>query len=144
MRSGEEFADWREEADVGGRVRTRRATDWALVDLDHLVDLIQARDAVVRPRSIFRAVQPARERLLQNVGDEGALATPGDAGDCNEFAERKRDVELAQIMLARALDRNRLATPLTASLRNCHGTVATQVGTGDGVLRGEEILEGSV
>ena len=58
--SSKELTDWREEADVRCGVRARRTADWALVDLDYLVNLIEAGDAVVRPWSLFRAVQPAR------------------------------------------------------------------------------------
>ena len=47
---GEEFADRREQAGVGGRVAARRAADRALVDVDDLVERVQAFDRVVRRR----------------------------------------------------------------------------------------------
>ena len=40
FRRREEFADGGEQPDVGRRIRPRRATDRALVDLDRLVDLL--------------------------------------------------------------------------------------------------------
>ncbi len=144
MCGGEELADRREETDVGGRIRARRTADWALVNLNHLVDLVEARDPIVRPWSLFRAVQPARERLLQDVGDEGALAAPRDARHGNEFAEREGDVDLAQVVLPRPLDRDRLATPLAARLRHRHRAVTTKVGASNGVLRCKELLERAV
>ena len=45
---GEELADRREQAGVGGRVRARRAADRRLVDVDHLVERVEAVDGVVR------------------------------------------------------------------------------------------------
>ena len=40
---GEELADGGEEAGVGRRVRARRASDRRLVDVDHLVEVLEAR-----------------------------------------------------------------------------------------------------
>ncbi len=40
---GEDLADFVEHAGVGRGIAARRAADRALVDLDHLVDLVDAR-----------------------------------------------------------------------------------------------------
>ena len=48
--AGEPVADRREGAGVGGRVGARRAADRRLVDVDDLVEVLQALDAVVRGR----------------------------------------------------------------------------------------------
>ena len=48
--AGEELADRREEPGVGRRVGARRAADRALVDVDHLVEVLDAADRVVRRR----------------------------------------------------------------------------------------------
>jgi hypothetical protein len=60
-RSGEQLADRCEHAGVGGRVGARRAADRALVDVDDLVDVLQALDgraprglSVVAPLSAWR------------------------------------------------------------------------------------------
>jgi hypothetical protein len=47
--AGEPVADRREGAGVGRRVRARRAADRRLVDVDDLVEMFEALDAVVRP-----------------------------------------------------------------------------------------------
>ena len=46
--AGEPFADRREGAGIGRRVGARRAADRRLVDVDDLVDVLEALDAVVR------------------------------------------------------------------------------------------------
>src|SRR2546423_15591871 len=43
----EQLADGREQADVRGRIRARRPADWALVDLDDLVDVLRALERVM-------------------------------------------------------------------------------------------------
>ena len=47
----EQVADEREQPGVGRRVRARRAADGRLIDLDHLVDELDAVDAIVRARA---------------------------------------------------------------------------------------------
>ena len=47
---GEQFAHRREDARVRGGIRAWRATDRALVDVDDLVEMLQAGDARMRPR----------------------------------------------------------------------------------------------
>ena len=47
---GEQFADRREQAGVGGRVGARGAADRRLVDVDDLVEKFQAVDFAVRRR----------------------------------------------------------------------------------------------
>ena len=44
----EQFPDVIEHADIGGRVRARRATDWRLIDIDDLVDQFHTLDALVK------------------------------------------------------------------------------------------------
>src|SRR5690606_39857208 len=61
---GEERADRREDAGVGGRVRAWCAADGRLVDVDDLVEVLEAVDAVVRAGQYARAGSgaPARGR----------------------------------------------------------------------------------
>ena len=48
--AGEQLADRREQPRVGRRIGARRAADRALVDAHHLVEMLQARDRIVRRR----------------------------------------------------------------------------------------------
>ena len=95
-----------EQPDVGRRVRARRAPDRGLVDVDDLVDLVEAADALVRTRPLLRPVEAVGHRLEQHLVHERRLARPRNAGDGAEDAERNLDVDLAQVVLggARHLD----------------------------------------
>jgi hypothetical protein len=53
----EPVADRGEGAGVGGRVRARRAADRRLVDVDHLVDVLDALQLVVLPGQAARPHQ---------------------------------------------------------------------------------------
>ena len=62
---GEEFADRGEHAGVGGGIRTRRAADGRLIDLDDFVDVFGADQFTVRAGRIHRAIESsvrARDR----------------------------------------------------------------------------------
>ena len=53
----EQIADEREQAGVGRRIRSRRAADRRLIDLDHLVDQLDAVDPIVRARLVAGPVE---------------------------------------------------------------------------------------
>ena len=100
----EQLADEREHPGVGRRVRARRPADRRLIDLDDLVDELDAVDAIVRARLGGRPVDRLRQRPVQDVVDERGLARAADAGDRGQRAERNRDVDVLQVVRARAAD----------------------------------------
>src|SRR5262249_20056309 len=70
---GEELADVVEDTGVGRRVRTRRAADRRLVDVDDLVDLTEPVDALVGARTELCLVQAVGDRVVQRLVDQGRL-----------------------------------------------------------------------
>ena len=86
---GEQLADQVEDAGVGRRVRQRRVADRVLIDVDDLVDLLQAEDVVVGRAGGAGAVQLAGQRVVQDLVDQRTLARAADAGDGDERAERE-------------------------------------------------------
>src|SRR5438128_9336228 len=83
---GEDAADFVIGFDVRDRVRSRRLADRTLVDLDDVIDRLDAGDRVVRADALaevlFRAVlamKPRLERAKQHVVNERALARAGAA-----------------------------------------------------------------
>ena len=97
-----QLADVREEVGVRRRVRARRAPDRRLVDVDHLVEAVDPLDRVVRTRLRPGLVEPVGERLVDDLVDERRLARPGDARDADELPDRELDVDVLQVVLARA------------------------------------------
>src|SRR5690606_12550853 len=104
-----------------------RAADGALVDLDDLVYVLDARDPLVGSGRGLGAVQRLRQRRPEDGVDEGRLAGPRRAGHAGERAERDADVDVLEVVLARALDDEALAVALTAAGRHGDLLVATQV-----------------
>ena len=105
----EQLADEGEQPGVGRRVRSRRAADRRLVDLDDLVELLDPFDRGVRARFVGRAIELARQRAVEDLVDQRRLARSADAGHGRQHAERERHVDVLEVVLARALDDDRAA-----------------------------------
>ena len=78
---GEQLADVVEHAGVGGRVRPGRAADRRLVDVDDLVEVLDALDPLVQAGRRLRLVDLLHQRPVEDVVDERRLARARHAGD---------------------------------------------------------------
>ena len=96
--------DRAEGAGIGGGVGARCAPDRRLVDVDDLVEMLQALKAGIGRRRIRGTVELAGERLVQRLDDQRGLAAAGDAGDAGERAERDRGGDVLEIVSRRAFD----------------------------------------
>ena len=128
-RRGEPFADRREGAGVGRRVGARRAADRRLVDVDDLVDVLEALDAVVRGGRERGAVQLARHRVVERVDQQRRLAAAGDAGDAGEQAERDLGGDVLEVVAAGVDDLQRAARARLA-LGDRHAEFAGEIFAG--------------
>src|SRR4051812_38707760 len=64
---GEQFADRCEQTGVRRRIRPRRPTDRALIDVDDLVDVLESGDARVRTGYDPSAIEMTRQCAMQDV-----------------------------------------------------------------------------
>ena len=102
---GKQLAQRRPQPGVGCRVRARRAADRRLVDLDHLVDQVDPLDPVVLAGRLARAPDALGQRGVEDLRHQARLARAADAGDRHESAQRERDVDRLEVVLARARGR---------------------------------------
>ena len=143
LRLGEELADVVENTRVRGRVASRGTPDGALIDVDNLVELLHAGDALVTPRDLPGAVELVGERGVEDVVDERRLSGAGDPGDDNEVAQREGNVDVLQRVLASPLDDD-LPPVLSATRRgNGNRQAAGEVATRDRALLLDEALDRS-
>ena len=132
--AGEPFADRREGAGIGRGVGARRAADRRLVDVDDLVEMLHALDALMRGRVLDRAVELARHRLVERVDDQRRLAAAGDAGDAGEEPERDLDRDILEVVALGADDLERAALLRLAALgRDRDAHLAGEVFAGERV-----------
>src|SRR4051812_39174336 len=106
---GEQPAHVVEDPGVGGWVGPRRTSDRALVDVHHLVQVLDPLDAGVASRHGTGAVELPGEHVEQDVVDERRLAGAGDAGNSDKAAQRELHVDALQVVLTGALH-DKLAT----------------------------------
>ena len=140
MVAANSFLNVVEHAGVGGRVGPGGAPDRALVDVDHLVQVLDAGDLGVLARHRPRAVELAGQGLVEDVIDQRRLARTGHPGDRYQAAERERGVDPAQVVLGRALDRDLpLGVALAAAGGHADGLPAGQVRPGQRVGAGQQL-----
>src|SRR5207237_4157810 len=101
---GEKLTNRREQGGVSCRIRARRAADRALIDVDDFVEVLEAGDAIVLPRNDASTIKVSRHRPVEDVLDKGRLAAAGDARHGDEQAERNLNLQIAQVVLARAFN----------------------------------------
>ena len=125
---GEQVANEREESGVRRRIRPRRPSDGRLIDFDHLVEELDALDAVVHTRLVAGPVERFGEGAIEDVVDERRLAGPADAGNGGQHAEGNPDVDVLQVVRTRATDDQFALHRGPASLRCRDRALARQVG----------------
>src|SRR5262249_3768025 len=101
-KAGEQFADQVENAGVRRRVGAGRVAERLLIDLDELVDVLQAKDVVVGGAGSAGAVQLAGERVAKDLVDQRRFTGAADSGDGDQAAERKPNVDVLEVIMAGA------------------------------------------
>ncbi len=97
--AGEQLADRGEQTGVGGRVGARGTADGALVDIHHLVQMLQPFHAAIGRRGGFSGlVQLAVSDAEQSVVDQGRLAGAGDAGDTSHHPDGQIKLTLRRLL----------------------------------------------
>ena len=99
--AGEQVTNRSEQAGVCGRVRARRATDRALVDIDNLVEELQALNFFMGSGFCAAAIQVAGDDAIQRVIDQRRFATAGNASDAGQQADRNFDTDILEIVASR-------------------------------------------
>ena len=139
-RGGEHLADEVEQAGIRRRIAARRPADGALIDVDDLVERVDALDpvAIARPRA--RPIEVAQQRLFDQFVDQAGLAAAGYARDAHEHAERNGHVDVFQVVGARAAYHERAPVARPPLCRRVDALAAGKVRAGDGVRGGGDLF----
>ena len=112
---GEQIPDVVEQAGVGGWVGAGRPPNGTLVDVHHLVQLLDALDAVALAGADLHPHQLRPQPLEEHLVYKGALSAAGHAGDHRKGAQGELHVDMPEIILRRADDLQNLAVSGTAN-----------------------------
>lgn len=99
-----QVADVAEQPGVGRRIGARGAPDGALIDGNHLVQMLRALDAVEFAGVGHGVVELFRKVRVQNVVDQRGFARSGHAGDTDKAPQRNVNVQMLEVVLRRAAD----------------------------------------
>src|SRR5690606_30157876 len=86
----EQGADIRKHARVGRWIGSCCTADRALVNLDHLIDILQPLDFLIGKGSLLRSEKMLVEYRIQRFGYQAGLAATGHACYHREGPQRKR------------------------------------------------------
>ena len=100
-------------------------------------------DPVMGTGGLARPGELPRDRAEQDLRDERALAGSGDAGDGHEPAERERDGDRLEVVLARTPHHERAPVAGAACRGDGDRPLASEERAGDGPRRAEDGLERS-
>ena len=128
---GEEVADVGEDAHVGGRVAARGPADRRLVDVDDLVDVLDALDLLVLAGALLGPVEGLSKAAVEDVVDERRLATAAHPGDADEEAEGELHGQRLEIVLGGTGDGESPAVGGAAQRRDGDAELAAEVLAGD-------------
>src|SRR4051794_27682108 len=135
-----QVADGREHLGVGGRVGARGAADGRLVDADDFVELVGAFQRFVRAGLLARTVEIARQGAVEDIVDQRALAAAAHAGDYGHYAQRDADVDVLQVVLARAIYSEPLAGERTRRIAMKNARGSGQVAAGERLRAGHDLF----
>ncbi len=138
--AGIEVADVGEDAYVRGRVAARRTSDGALVDVDHLVEELDALDGFVLTGPVFGAVHELGEFLVEHLDDQGRLAAAADARHGDELAQGDTHVGFLEVIFGRAADLQVVAVALAAFGRDLDAPLAAQIAGCEAVGAAQELV----
>ena len=130
----EQVPDIVEQPRVGGGVASGSPADGALVDVDDLVQILHAVNAVTEAGTGTGMVQRGKQGLVQNFIDQTGFSRAGHAGDADEGSQRNLHIHIFQIVLPCAANTQEIAVPRPPGGGNgdfLHaGEVLSRYGTG--------------
>ena len=141
---GEEVAHGGEDAGVRGWIRARGAADGGLVDLDDLVELVDADDAAVLAGIFAAAVEIFCQRPIEDVVDEGGFAAAADPGDDGHDAEREVGGDVLEVVGRGVFDGDPVAGEFARFGAGYDLDLSGEVLAGDGRRVVHDLLRGAV
>ncbi len=128
--AGEKLPDKTEDSRIRSRIRSRRAADGALIDIDDLVYMLQTFNGCEFAGPLFSMIQLLSQRPVKCVDHQGALSRSGNSGDTNEKAQRKSNIDILKVVFTSTADDERAWSGPTSLSRNRNRDTAGKILTG--------------
>ena len=138
------FANRIPRPDVTDGIGTRGFANRRLIDKHHIAQMISAQQAIVRAGCFCSAAKVTHQRRRQHILDQARFARPTHASDADQALQGKFDVQVFQVVLARAFQNQpwRVVRHRTFEAQ-ANGFAGAQIRAGQGV-GGAQIIGRSV
>ena len=94
----EELADKIKNAGIGCRIGARCTSDWGLVDVDDLIRIFYALNAVVLRSSQTRTVELGSQGVIENIIYQSGFTAAAHACYYSKDCERNADINIFEIV----------------------------------------------
>ncbi len=138
----EQTPDRIQQPGVGRGVGAGRSSDRALVDVDHLVKMLDPRDRIVRPHRQPRVEEMPHERRQKRVGYQRALTAARYSGHAHKHPEGDSYIDVLQIVVPRTRDLEPVAVGPAARLRDFYPPAPREIVTGYRIRDVHKVLGG--
>ena len=138
-----QITDIVEQSRIGSGIGSWRSADGTLVNVDDLVQVFHTLHTAAFSGAGPGMVQLIQQCLIQHLVDQTGLSGAGNAGDTGEGPQGNGYVNILQIVLRCPGNRQEFAVsfpPLTGKGDYFH---AGQVLSGDGILAGDDLIQGA-
>ncbi len=127
---GEKVAYECERPGICSRIRSRGSANRRLVDIDHLINMLQPQNLLVGQRFPAWIVESAAQNRIQCLLDQCRFARSGDPGHADKLAQRDIDIDLFQVISGRTLEIEHVAVTAIAMFRHRNIRFSSQIFSG--------------
>ena len=127
------------QANIGSGIRARRAADWRLIDIDHLIDALDTLDLLVRPHRARRAMDGVGKGRCDRIGDQGALARSRYTGNDGKRTKLNLGGNVFEVVGTGTRNLEAAATGFAALIGHADHPLAGQIGTRHGIRARHDI-----
>ena len=113
-----------------------------MIDVDHLVEVLDPLDSPAASRSGLGAIESSCERGIENVVHQRALAGARDSRDSDEHTEGDLDVDVFEIVLGRPSDPKTVPRRLATLRGNLDTHLSGKIPAGERPLLMRELVGG--
>ena len=118
-----------EHIGVCSRVAPRCTSQWSLVNIHHLVYILQTFDRIVWQRVGKRTIEVLRENGVQSIVNQSTLTRTAHTCDADEFAKREGGRNILEVITLGSVNGNALTIARTSYGGNIYLQLSRQITT---------------
>ena len=114
-----------------------------MVDIDNFVEVFDTIDGIMSAGRVFGPLEGIAKCRRYDVGNERALATAADSGDCDKATEGDFNIDVFEVVVACPTDTDEIAISFATLGGSMNLASAIEEAAGDTARVGRDFLEGA-